>query len=80
MGRHRSRNLWSTSLGATTSHRQSQSIAEQSAEDSPARTMKRWDSFGSWDSNMSLHDSVLECAPLLLPATPRPACTRCMGA
>ena len=75
MGRHRSRNLWSTGLGATTSHRQSQSIAEQSAEDSPARTMKRWDSFGSWDSNMSLHDSVLECGPLLLPAMLRPACT-----
>ena len=27
-----------------------------------ASTLARWNSFGSWDSNMSLHDSVLECA------------------
>ena len=62
MNRHKSRSLWNG--GGSMSASQRLSIAEEPKQDSPARTtgtMKRWDSFGSWDSNMSLHDSVLEC-------------------
>lgn len=67
LSRHRTRSTWERPPRSS-SHLGRGSVQSPEGGGTPhAASLRRWDSFGSWDSDMSLQDSVLMCAPPPLP-------------